>query len=106
MPNAQSLFDSILVKFIACFTSISLFLLVGYTIDSITAALEATTIFDVGYLWSSTDRSSTLINIIYMACWIPAFIAIVQPWLAAVRKEETETQSTEQLQQPYYEGME
>jgi len=106
MSNAQSLFNSILIKFLACFTSVALFMSVGYIIDAVTAALAATTIYDVGPEWASTDRSGTIINIIYMACWIPAFVAIVAPWIRAVRKEEEQIKSMEYIQDPYYEGME
>lgn len=90
MAGVLSLFDSLLVKFIAVFFSICLFVSLGTVIDMMTAALDVSFIHEVSPVWAATDNTQTLINVAYAMCWIPAFIAIAQPILAAVRKEERE----------------
>jgi hypothetical protein len=87
MSSAQSLFESVLIKFSMVFLSLVLTFSVGMMLDTIETSILQSSIYEmVNPEWVAYDPVPSIINLIYIMCWVPAIIAIVQPIVASVRQ--------------------
>jgi len=79
----QKLFESGIIMITGCFISIVLIRFLGQVLDQVVAALVSVGAYEVPPEWQ-TDPS-TLINLFYIICMLPAVISII---LGILRTQE------------------
>ena len=87
MADASDVVESVLIAVAGCTLSLLMSRIGGETMDRLVTGFVKAGMFEIPAIWQHTFQSS-LINIFYVVCMLPAVLGIVVGFLRSQKKTE------------------